>query len=120
MLAANVRDASSFRSQHPLVPVGRKKIDSHLVHVERKCAETLNRIAKQQRPTPMRDLGYPPHVVSITGGVSNPTHRDDARPLITSFGKPLKIKPPSDVRRHASRRYTATFEIEPRVNIRRK
>ena len=49
MLAANVGDAGAFRAEHPLVPVGRQEVDAHLVHVERKDAQALNRIEEHQR-----------------------------------------------------------------------
>ena len=48
MLAANVKQPSPFRAQHPLVTVGRQEVDSRSLDVQRKHAQTLDGIEKQQ------------------------------------------------------------------------
>ena len=109
MLAANVRDAGALGPEHPLVPVGRQKIDAHFVHVERKRAQTLNRIEEQQCTALVRDLGDPRHVVPITGREADPAHGDDSRSLVAGLGQPVEVEPAADVGRHAARFDAATL-----------
>ena len=94
MLAADVGDAGAFGPEHPLVAVGGQKVDRRLAHVERKRAEALDRVEQQQGPALRARSRRSARVVPIAGGVADPAHRDDPRPLVAGRGQLLEIEPP--------------------------
>ena len=57
MLLPDEEQPGALRSEQPLMPVRRQKIDAVGLHVERKNAEPLNRIQKKQAADAVAKLG---------------------------------------------------------------
>ena len=56
ILLLDIKDAATFRAEHPFVAVRRQGMNSALLHIERKSAQSLNRIDKEQRTATVADL----------------------------------------------------------------
>ena len=119
MFATDVGDASSFGAQHPLVPVGGEEVDGRLTHVERKCADALNRVEHHQRPASVSNFDDLWHVVPIAGRVADPADRNDSRPRIARGRQLVEIEP-AIFCWDAARLDAATGQVQPRIGVRRK
>ena len=76
VLAAKEEDAGAFRSQHPLVPVGRQEVNLRLVYIKGKHAQPLNCIEEKERAAIVGKLRHFRHVDSPAGGVADPATRE--------------------------------------------
>src|SRR3954447_26506524 len=117
MFAANVCDAGPLGTEQPLVTIGCQKIDLTLIHVERECAESLNRIDKNERPLVMSDLCNASNIVPVASRETDPTHGDDSRPSIARRGEFLEIGATTNVCRYAARLHSTACEIHPRIQV---
>ena len=91
MLLPHKQQSGPFRPQQPLVAVGRQKIDAIGLHIERKNAQPLNRIEKEQAAAAAAKLGDLPDIDSPARGIADPAHADDPRPLVAGCREAIEI-----------------------------
>src|SRR6476661_4286872 len=82
MLLPHKEQSRTFRPQHPLMPICRQKIDSIGLHIERKDAETLNRVQKEQATDTATELANLPNINPPTRGIADPANAEDSRLLV--------------------------------------
>src|SRR6478672_3833799 len=117
MFAANVSDTGPLRTEQPLVTIGCQEINLTLIHVERECAECLNRVDKNECPVLVSDLCNPSNIVPIASCETDPTHGDDSRPSIARCGEFFEIGATTNVCRDATRLHSTASEVHPRIQV---
>src|SRR6187399_1134553 len=100
MLAANVGEARTLRSEHPFLPAGGHDIDLQLLHIDGKHAQALNRVNDAERAVRVCDFGDAGKIMSISGGVTDKTDGDHASASVARFGEFVEIDEPTDFGRH--------------------
>ena len=63
------------------------------VRVERKGAESLNRVEKQQGSAGVDSFGQSRRINPPAAGIADPTDRHDASALVAGFEQPIEIDP---------------------------
>src|SRR3954451_20215787 len=114
MLLPHEEQSSALGTEQPFVPIGRQKIDAIGADINRKNAQPLNRIQKEQAAGPAAHFGDLAKIDSPAGGIADPAYGKDSGSRITSGGEVIEINHAS-IDWHTANLDAPRRQVHPRI-----